>query len=77
MNYYYHEGKNLVLNKTELQHYFGIELSLLQEGQIESSGFIVIEDETGTNGSAIRNTKSSDINTTSATIDTYYEEQGK
>ena len=75
MKYYFHEGKNLVLNKTELRQYFGIELARLQEGQIESSGFIVIEDKTGTYGAEIRKTTSSDINTTSATAAEYnYEE---
>ena len=77
MKYYFHEGKKLILNKTELRHYFGIELDRLQEGQIESSGFIVFEDETGTNGAEIRKFTSSEINTTSATAEEYYEKQGK
>ena len=49
MNYYYHEGKNLLLNKSELRHYFGVELFKLDENQLNDSGFVIAEDPFGYN----------------------------
>lgn len=44
MNYYYHEGKNLLLNRSEIRQYFGVPLNQLNENQLKDSGFVIAED---------------------------------